>query len=153
MINLIIIVASNGNACIFNENNIRTMGRSAQGVRGIRIKQKTKVSCIESFSIYNEELLIISEKGFGKKLKINELQLKQRGGCGVKIMDISSKSGLLKDVKVVPKDGETVVIVTERGIVKKIKLNEIANLGRNTLGTKLIKLNNNDKVSSIKIIN
>ena len=152
MNNLIMIIASNGNACIFDEKNVRTMGCSAHGVRGIRMKQSTKVACTESFSRTDKELLIISEKGFGKKLRMNGLQIKQRGGCGIKIMNISFKSGFLKDVKVIPKNGKIVVIVTEKGIVKKIELNGIANLSRNTLGTRLIRLSDNDKVSSINII-
>lgn len=152
MSDLIIVAASSGNVCVFDEKDIKTMGRSAQGIRGIRIKKSAKVTCIESFSNTDKEILIISEKGFGKKLKINELQIKSRGGCGIKIMNISSKSGYLKDVKVIPKNGKIVIIATEKGIIKKIELNGIANLSRNTLGTKLIKLTSNDKVSSINII-
>lgn len=142
----IFIASSNGKVVRFNENDIRVMGRSASGVRGINVGTGEVVGV--ATSLEGKYILVISERGYGKKSKMEDYRLTKRGGQGVLTIKTSEKNGNL--AKIVAVNGEEdVLVVTNLGIIIRTSLKEVNVSARNTLGVRIIKLSNNQKVSSL----
>lgn len=142
----IFIASSNGKVCRFNENDVRCMGRTASGVRGINVGSGEVVGV--ATSLEGEYILVISEYGYGKMSKVEDYRLTKRGGQGVLTVKTSEKNGNLAKIVAVNGD-EDILVVTNLGIIIRTSLKEVKVAGRNTLGVRIIKLNNDQKVSSL----
>ena len=145
----ILIGASNGRMVKFNEEEIRILGRTASGVKGIDIDDST--SCV-SASVINEddEILIITEKGYGKRTNVCEYRLTHRGSKGVKGLNITEKNGALVSINKVEPDSD-LIIITDSGIVIKIRLDQVSKMSRVTQGVRLISLKDEQKVATVSL--
>jgi len=143
----ILIATYEGQSIHFNEQQVRPVSRMAQGVKAIEL---SKEDYIVGMGIDDEgiDLLIITEKGYGKKTSINEYRLQQRGGKGIITINTTRKNGKVAGVKVVKQD-EDLVIISEEGKVIRINVNEISRTGRNTMGVKVMDLNENDQIVAL----
>jgi len=145
--NDIIIGTRNGMAIRFNEKDVREMGRTATGVRGIKLGKGDVV--IGMIVVRNAStLMVVTEKGFGKRSEIEDYRLTRRGGKGVITVKTSEKNGKLIAMKEV-NDGDELVIITTQGMVIRQSVSEIRVMGRNTQGVRLIKLNEGDDIADI----
>ena len=143
----IIIGSHEGNAIAFNEEDVRVMGRTATGVRGIRLRGDDFVIGAVVLE-EDEEVLAVTEKGYGKRTSVSEYVLKKRGGFGVKTSNISEKSGKLAGI-VATQGKEDLVIMTDHGVVIRIKTSDVSQSSRATLGVRMIRLDKDAKVSSV----
>ena len=145
--NEIIIGTRNGMACRFNEKDVRNMGRTATGVRGIRLGKGDVV--IGMIVIRNATtLMVVTEKGFGKRSEIEDYRLSRRGGKGVITVKTSDRNGKLIAIKEV-NDSDELVIITTGGMVIRQSVKELRVMGRNTQGVRLIRLNEGDDIADI----
>ena len=147
--NEVIIGASNGRMVRFVENEIRVMGRTASGVKGIELGNSTVVG--GEIITSDEQVLIVTEKGYGKKTPIDEYRLTHRGSKGVKALNVTEKNGMLVSLKAVTGE-EDLVIITDSGIVMRMAMDQISTLGRATQGVRLIKLKDDQKVATVSTI-
>ena len=142
----IFIASSNGKVVRFNEQDVRCMGRTASGVRGINVAGGEVVGV--ATSLEGKYILVISEYGYGKMSDINDYRLTKRGSQGVLTIKTSEKNGSL--AKIVAVNGEEdILVVTNLGIIIRTSLKEVKVAGRNTLGVRIIRLANDQKVSSL----
>ena len=147
--NEILMASSNGRMIRFNESEIRIMGRTASGVKGIDVGDGYVVGCEISDS--EKQILVVTEKGFGKKTSVEEYRLTHRGSKGVKALNITNKNGSIVAFKSV--DGtEDLMIVTDIGIIIRVSIEQVSSTGRVAQGVKLINLKDNQKVSTITLI-
>ena len=146
----ILIASSNGRMIRFNENEIRVMGRTASGVKGIEVGDGIVVGCEISDS--SKQVLVVTEKGYGKKTSVEEYRMTHRGSKGVKALNITDKNGNIVAFKSVIGD-EDLMIVTDSGIIIRVSLDQVSTTGRVAQGVKLINLKDNQKVSTITLIN
>ncbi len=151
--NQIVIATNTGRSVRFEEHRVRPMGRSAAGVKGIWIDESLKeekvigMVCVSDPE--NQQLLVVSEKGFGKRSEVEDYRLTNRGGKGVKALNITEKTGALVAIKEV-KDSNDLMIITKAGILIRSSVSELRVMGRNTQGVKLIRLKNeSDEISSV----
>ncbi len=142
----IFIAASNGKVVRFNEEDVRCMGRTASGVKGINVNDGEVVGV--ATSLEGQYILVISTKGYGKMSKMDDYRLTKRGGQGVLTIKSSEKNGTLAKIVAVNGD-EDVLIVTNLGIIIRTSLRQVSVSGRNTLGVRIIKLAENQIVSSL----
>jgi DNA gyrase subunit A len=150
--NHIIIAKSEGKAVHFNESDVRPMGRTAAGVRAVTLESdQDKVIGMVCLSRKDANLLVVSEKGFGKRSSIDDYRITKRGGKGVKTINITDKTGKLVAIKEVGDDDE-LMIINRSGITIRIKVSELRVMGRATQGVRVIKLNDDDRISSIEKI-
>lgn len=145
----IIIAGSNGKAVRFHEEGIRPMGRTASGVKGFNVDGSIVVGMATSRD--GTHLLAVSENGYGKRTAIEEYRLTTRGAKGVKTINITSKTGDLVSVRAVNGD-EDVMIITNKGIIIRIAVENIGIYSRNTQGVKLINVTDEESVAKITII-
>ncbi len=143
----IMIITQKGRSIRFEENEIRVLGRTATGVKGIRLIKDDKVIAMEVVR-ENNEILTLSERGYGKRTQVSEFRIQSRNGSGLIAMKITPKTGPLVSVLQVTGE-EEVMIMTERGIIIRQKVNSVSVIGRNTQGVKMIRLDENDCVSDI----
>ena len=145
----VLMCSSNGRMARFNESEIRIMGRTASGVRGINL---TNDKCVGmEISEPGKLLLVVTENGYGKKTAIEEYRETKRGSKGVKTLNISEKNGKIVSFKSTDNDKDLMIITTE-GIIIRIDINSISEMGRVTKGVRLINLKDNNKVASISIL-
>lgn len=147
----VIIVTSNGYSIRFSEEDVRPMGRSAAGVKAITLREG---DIAVGMDIVDEdsELLTVSEKGFGKRTPLKEYTAQGRGGKGVKTYKVTEKTGKLVGARIV-KDADEILIINEQGIIIRLNVSDISETGRNTLGVKLMRANEDSKVVSVAKIN
>jgi len=152
----IVLVSKNGQAIRFPETSVRNMGRSASGVRGMKLKNGDE---IVGFGVAGKEdkndknlLLVITENGFGKKTLIFEYKIQGRGGSGIKTMNINDKTGKIVKSRIVTSKNTELIAVSNKGQVIRMKQEEVPKLGRATQGVKIMKLRASDKVSSITML-
>jgi len=144
----LILATNNGMAIKFNEKDVKSTGRSASGIRAIRLKNDSVISI--DIANDSDTLITATETGFGKRSKISNYRLIKRGGVGV--INIKPVHGKVVGAKTVNNEDE-ILFITEKGIVMRTKVKNLSTIGRNTSGLRLIKLNENDKLVSIaKII-
>ena len=146
--NEIIIAANNGRMVRFNEKEVRLMGRTASGVKGIELDNSYVIGAEVANS--SKLILVITEKGYGKKTETDEYRLTHRGGKGVKALNITDKNGLIVAFKSVVGD-EDIIITTNSGIVIRLDVNKISTLKRNTQGVRLISLKDNQIVTNVTV--
>lgn len=147
----IIIANKNGRAIRFNENAVRTMGRTATGVRGMLLddEEDESIGMICVHNINEESVMVVSEQGFGKRSKIEDYRKTNRGGKGVKTMSITEKTGKLVAIKSVT-DENDLMIINKSGITIRLRVADVRVMGRATQGVKLINLEKrNDSISSV----
>lgn len=145
--NEVVLVTAKGMSIRFHEKDLRSAGRAAGGVRGIRLAGDDKVVGM-TLARDECELLVATEKGFGKRSKLEYYRKQTRGGKGIKTMNLSDKTGRIVETAVVD-DTDKIVIITTHGIMLKIRVKEIRSCGRSTQGVKLINLAPSDSVSSL----
>ena len=149
----IVMVTSKGMSITFDEKDVRPMGRTAQGVIGIRLDEEDYVIGMESIIIGGNEstLLAITENGFGKRTELSEYRVQNRGGRGVITYKITPKTGNIVGIRVT-NSNEDVMIITDKGTIIRLKVEEVSVLGRATQGVTLIRTNDGDKVVSIETV-
>jgi DNA gyrase subunit A len=146
----VIIAASNGKAVRFAEENIRCMGRTATGVKSINVGDGKVVGV--STSSQGEYVLVLTSKGYGKMSHIDEYRvMSNRGGKGVKTVNVTDKNGELVCLKAVKGD-EDLLVVTNKGVIIRISLEQVKVASRNTQGVRIIKIADNSVVSSIAVV-
>lgn len=147
----IAIGANNGRMVRFNEEEVRVMGRSASGVKGIELED-SKVIGAEVIKP-NQLILIVTENGYGKKSEIEEYRLTHRGSKGVKALNITDKNGMMVALRCVDINDECdLMIMTDSGIIIKLPLGQVSTLKRATQGVRLINLKDSQKVSTVAIV-
>ncbi len=150
--NDIIIAKSEGKAVRFNESDVRPMGRTASGVRGVTLESgDDKVIGMVCIGREDANLLVVSEKGYGKRSSLDDYRITRRGGKGVKTINVTEKTGKLVAIKEVV-DNDDLMIINKSGISIRISVAELRVMGRATQGVRLIKLNEEDAISSVEKI-
>src|SRR4030042_4768273 len=143
--NDIVIGTRNGFAVRFNEKDVRDMGRTATGVRGVRL---TKGDHVVGLLVIkrNDTILVVTENGYGKRSDINDYRITRRGGKGVITVKTTEKTGrLIAMMDVV--DSDELVIISAHGMVIRQSIKDIRIMGRNTQGVRVIRLNEGDKIA------
>ncbi|MEP2511399.1 MAG: DNA gyrase subunit A [Reichenbachiella sp.] len=150
--NHIVIAKKSGKAIHFNEQDVRPMGRTAAGVRAVRLESKDDY-VIGMVCVAREDanLLVVTEKGYGKRSDIDAYRITKRGGKGVKAMNITEKTGALVAIKEVI-DTDDLMIINKSGITIRLAVGDLRVMGRATQGVKLIRLGDNDEISSVEKI-
>ena len=145
----IVMALKSGRAIRFNEATVRPMGRTATGVRGISLDSDND-EVVGMISIDNPEttVLVVSEKGYGKRTDIDDYRVTNRGGKGVKTLNVTDKTGNLVAIKGVT-DNEDLMIINKSGIIIRIAISELRTMGRATQGVRLITLKGNDEIASV----
>ena len=144
----VIIGTHNGLACRFRESEVRTMGRTATGVRGISLSDDDFVISMVVIKRADAQILVVSENGFGKRTRYEDFRLTKRGAKGVISMNVTEKTG--KVVGLLPAvDSDDLVVMTTNGILIRQSVSNIRTIGRNTQGVKLIRLDEGDKIADI----
>ena len=145
----ILLASSEGRMNVFDENEIRVMGRTASGVKGINLGSAKCVS-IENVND-DDNIVIVTENGYGKKTLISEYRKTKRASKGVKALNITEKNGNIASIKKVIDDSD-IMIITNQGIIIRLPLEQVSQLGRVTQGTRLINLKSGQKVSSVSLV-
>lgn len=148
--NEILLAVKSGRAIRFNESTVRPMGRNAAGVKGVTLDE-TNDELIGMVCIQDQEketVLVVSEKGYGKRTDIEDYRITNRGGKGVKTLQITDKTGNLVGIKSVV-DGDELMIITKNGITIRMEVKDLRVMGRATQGVKLIKLSDEDDIASV----
>ena len=148
-----VVLVTTGGMCItFDEKDVRPMGRTAQGVIGIKLSEDDNVIGMESvIGGSNTTLLTITENGFGKRTELDEYRVQNRGGRGVITYKITPKTGKIVGVKLATSD-EDVMLITDKGTIIRLNVDEVSVLGRATQGVTLMRTNDGGKVVSIETI-
>jgi DNA gyrase subunit A len=150
--NHIVIAKSEGKAVHFHESEVRPMGRTAAGVRGVTLDSPDdKVIGMVCIMREDANLLVVSESGFGKRSDMDDYRITRRGGKGVKTLNITPKTGKLVAIKEVV-DEDELMIINRSGLTIRIKVSELRVMGRATQGVRLIKLSDDDVISSVEKI-
>jgi DNA gyrase subunit A len=149
--NEILLAIKSGKAIRFNENTVRPMGRNASGVRGIKLSDEpgdevVGMVCVQDIS--ETTILVVSEKGYGKRTYVEDYRITNRGGKGVKTINITEKTGRLIAIKGVT-DNDGLMIINRSGITIRLAVESINILGRATQGVKLINLRNGDSIAAV----
>ena len=147
---MVLIGSSEGRMVKFTEDEIRDMGRTASGVKGIDLEDDAIVVGAEVVS-NDDNILLVTENGYGKQTKVADFRQTRRGSKGVKALNITDKNGKIADFKVIG-DANDVIIVTNSGIIMRMPISQISVLGRITQGVRLINLKDGQKVSTITLI-
>lgn len=148
----VVLVTSKGMSITFDEKDVRPVGRTAQGVIGIRLDSDDFVIGMESIvNSKNATLLAITENGFGKRTELEEYRVQNRGGRGVITYKITPKTGNIVGIRIANGD-EDVMLITDKGTIIRLKVEEVSVLGRSTQGVTLMRTNDGGKVVSIEII-
>ena len=148
--NQIIIAGSNGRMIRFDENEIRVMGRTASGVRGIDLGDGKAVDC--EIANTDDQVLVVTENGYGKKTSINEYRMTHRGSKGVKGLNVTEKNGNIVACKTLNDENKDLMVITDNGIIIRLPLDQVSSTGRVAQGVRLINLKDNQKVSTVAIV-
>jgi len=147
--NEILIASSNGRMIRFEEKEIRIMGRTASGVKGIELGDGICVGLEIANS--DQEVLVVTEKGYGKRTSVNEYRMTHRGSKGVKALNVTNKNGNIVAFKLVNGD-EDLMIITDSGMIIRLLVEQISTTGRVAQGVRLINLKDEQKVSNVALI-
>ncbi len=148
--NQIIIAGSNGRMIRFDENEIRVMGRTASGVRGIDLGDGKAVDC--EIANTDDQVLVVTENGYGKKTSISEYRMTHRGSKGVKGLNVTEKNGNIVACKTLNDENKDLMVITDNGIIIRLPLDQVSSTGRVAQGVRLINLKDNQKVSTVAIV-
>lgn len=147
----VLLGATNGKAIRFDEDDVRVMGRTAMGVKGMNLDESDEIIGMTYICSDEEEVLVVTENGYGKRSFVNEYRLQKRGGKGVKALNITDKNGNLTALRSVTEEND-IIIVSDKGMVIRIEAEQISRTRRTTQGVRLINLKNNQKVATIAIL-
>lgn len=155
--NFVQLAGLRGNLCRFHESKVRAIGRTATGVRGISLLEGDEVIgmvCVDGGIEEDQmpQVLVVSENGFGKRSSINDYRVTNRGGKGVKTINITEKTGRLIAIKDVTDDND-LMIINKSGITIRLAVSDIRVAGRATQGVKLINLKDNDTIAAVCVVN
>ena len=150
--NDVIISTSAGQAIRFNEKDTRPMGRSARGVRGVRLRPNDSVVGMDIVTGDDQTLLVVSEKGFGKRTKVSNFPSHKRGGVGIKAAVVTAKTGPIISVQTIDPEITEALLVSQSGQTIRLGLSDIKLLGRTTQGVTIMRLSDGDAVSSIGLM-
>ena len=134
----------------FNENEIRIMGRTASGVKGIELSEDCLCVGAE-IAKENQDILVVTEKGYGKRTDINEYRMTHRGSKGVKTLNITDKNGTIVAFKTV-KDDNDIMLITDQGIVIRISSDKVSKMSRVTQGIRLMNLREGQRVATVSVV-
>ena len=150
--NHIVIAKRSGRAIHFHEQDVRPMGRTAAGVRGVTLEgDQDRVVGMVCVNRNESDLMVVSEKGYGKRSSIDDYRITKRGGKGVKTINVTDKTGALVSIKEVV-DTDDLMIINRSGITIRMEVKTVRVMGRATQGVKLIRLNDGDEISSVEKI-
>lgn len=147
----IILAVKSGKAIRFNEEKIRAIGRTGLGVRGISLSKNDEVIGMICVEDADKDVLVVSENGFGKRSNINDYRITNRGGKGVKTINITEKTGKLIALKAVNEDND-LMIITQNGLTIRLPIADLRVMGRATQGVKLINLKENDQIAAVEFV-
>jgi DNA gyrase subunit A len=147
----IILGANNGMACRFRETDVRPMGRTAAGVRGITLDEGCKVVSMIVIKRADSQVIVVGEKGYGKRTRYEDFRLTKRGAKGVISMNITEKTGEVVGL-LSALDTEDLVVMTVNGILIRQPVVDIRTIGRNTQGVRLIRLDDGDSIADITVV-
>jgi DNA gyrase subunit A len=150
--NDVIVSTSAGQAVRFNETETRPMGRTARGVRGVRLRPNDRVVGMDIVNSDDEKLLVISVNGYGKITKVANFPSHKRGGVGIKAAVVSAKTGPIIAVRTLETDASEVLMISDKGQTIRISLKDIPTLGRTTQGVRIMRLREGDEVSSLGLM-
>ena len=150
--NDVIISTSAGQAIRFNEKDTRPMGRSARGVRGVRLRPNDSVVGMDIVTGDDQTLLVVSEKGFGKRTKVSNFPSHKRGGVGIKAAVVTAKTGPIISVQTIDPEITEALLASQNGQTIRLGLSDIKLLGRTTQGVTIMRLSDGDAVSSIGLM-
>ncbi|MDF2441785.1 MAG: gyrase subunit, partial [Abditibacteriota bacterium] len=144
----ILLASRSGMSIRFNENDVRATGRASQGVTGMRFKNKGDYIVGAAVATPHDEVLVVSESGYGKRSEVEQYRFQTRGGTGVKTLNVTEKTGELLSLQVV-KPEEELLIITKKGVIMRQKISGIRETGRIAQGVKLINLGESDRVAAV----
>ncbi len=150
----ILMAVKSGQAIRFHEDQVRTVGRNAAGVRGIRLSESINdevVGMVIADIGGDEEILVVSGKGYGKRSKLEDYRITRRGGKGVRTINVTEKTGYLIAIKTVI-NFDDIMIINKSGIAIRLSVNSMRVMGRATQGVRLINLNDNDTIAAVALI-
>ena len=150
--NDVIISTSAGQAIRFGEKDARPMGRSARGVRGVRLRPHDQVVGMDIVDDDGRSLLVISENGYGKATKVSNFPSHKRGGVGIKAAVVTAKTGPIIAVRTLEPDASEVLLISNKGQAIRVALEDIPTLGRTTQGVRIMRMSENDKVASLGLM-
>ncbi len=150
--NDVIVSTSAGQAVRFNETDARPMGRSARGVRGVRLRPNDTVVGMDVVDDDGQRLLVISKNGYGKITKVANFPSHKRGGVGIKAAVVTAKTGPIISVRTLDADTSEVLMISDKGQTIRIGLKDIPVLGRTTQGVRIMRLGDGDAVSSLGLM-
>lgn len=150
--NDVIVSTSAGQAVRFNEADVRPMGRTARGVRGVRLRPNDTVVGMDIVTADEQKLLVISEKGYGKITKVANFPSHKRGGVGIKAAVVTAKTGPIISVQTLAEEMDEALVISANGQTIRVALKEIPSLGRTTQGVRIMRLADGDSVSSLGLI-
>src|SRR5436853_4526314 len=148
--NEILLASKKGKVMRFNEKDVRDMGRTAYGVRGITLdgEDDEVIGMVSVTDVQNETVLVVSENGYGKRSDLEDYRITYRGGKGVKTINITDKTGVLIAIKNV-KEKDDLMIINKSGIIIRMPVEELRVMGRATQGVRLIRLEEGDSIASV----
>ena len=146
--NDIVLVSNGGKAVWFDENGVRSMGRNARGVRGMKIPDENQVLSLLIASSEDESVLVATENGFGKRTVLSDFRKSGRGTQGVKAIQVSDRNGIVVAARLVG-DSDEIMLITTGGVLIRTRVSEIRELGRATQGVTLINLTKDEKLSGL----
>ena len=155
----IVLVTKKGQSIRFKEKEIRAMGRTASGIRGIRLKKGDEVVGMDIIRLKKGDekqtlkkyLMVVMENGYGKRTELKEFKSQKRGGMGIKAAKINKKTGEIASFKIL-KDEEDLIVISQSGHVIRTKIKSISKLGRATQGVRIMKMGGDDKIASAAFI-
>ena len=150
--NDIVISTSAGQATRFNEKEVRVMGRSAMGVRGMRLRPKDEIVGMDVVTDPKQKLLVISANGYGKATLVENFPPHKRGGVGIKVAAVTAKTGPIVAVHTLDPTASEVIMMSTKGQAIRVAMKEIPTLGRATQGVRIMKMSEGDAVASIGIV-
>lgn len=147
----VVLVTRGGQSIHFKESDVREMGRTAGGVRGIKMSKDVVVSAgvIRKDHKKTAQVMILSENGYGKRTEIGEYKVQNRGGSGIKTAKVTSKTGVVMSAKIVTEEESELVAISKKGQVIRTHIDEIPTLGRQTQGVRIMKLREGDSIASL----
>ncbi|HMM61969.1 MAG TPA: DNA gyrase subunit A [Candidatus Saccharibacteria bacterium] len=150
--NDVVISTSAGQAIRFNEKDARPMGRTARGVRGVRLRPHDKVVGMDIVDDDSQKLLVISENGYGKVTKVSNFPTHKRGGVGIKAAVVTAKTGPIISVRTLEPDASEALLISDKGQAIRVGLKDIPTLGRTTQGVRVMRMSDGDKVASLGLM-